>query len=170
MPRKKSPISVRVKDSFTDGDQRSVSIEILAPQSSFSLSDLLAQEGAIDSLPTRLKDSVRGVIEGYIDSGSQTLAEVSKLLRSRTQPTIRSEHLHAKRGTGTTNEAQTPPARVPRAMAAGGDTQSADVMSAGLASSLRAANISPAQPEPRYPSAPPKPSTDLGVSELYTKL
>ncbi len=83
MARKKSPVSIRVKDSVTEGEQRLVSIEIVAPQSCFVLSDTFAQEGAIEALPKRLKDTIREVVEAYIDSGSQTLAEVSKLLKER---------------------------------------------------------------------------------------
>lgn len=84
MARKKSPISVTVKESLTDGDQRLISIEVLVPQSQLFLSDTFARQGTLEPLSKLIKASTLGVVERYINAGGETLAEVSRLLKNRT--------------------------------------------------------------------------------------
>ena len=77
MPKAIKKIEVEVKQT-DEGDKRRVAIEVRAPRSMFSLSDLLCQGKAIGTLEARLRGCCRKATLEYIGQGRELLSIVKE--------------------------------------------------------------------------------------------
>ena len=78
MPKVTQLINVAVIDRGKIGEKRKVSVELEAPSDLFCLSDLLAQEAAVQSLKTILAAAARQALAEYAGSGKKMVRGATK--------------------------------------------------------------------------------------------
>ena len=89
MPKAIQKIEVEVRKT-DEGEKRRVVIEVRAPRSMFSLSDLLCQGKAIGTVEALLKDSCRKAVLEYIGKGRELLS-IAKERKGAAEPRPRTK-------------------------------------------------------------------------------
>jgi len=77
-------IKVEVTDS-TEGETRTFTIVLRAPNSDFQLADLLQQRGVIAPLDGELKQAVRVAIENYLSGAEALISTLTKVSKAAPQ-------------------------------------------------------------------------------------
>jgi hypothetical protein len=85
MPKLSQVISVQVVDAGEVGLKRKLTLEIEAVSDLFTLSDMLAREGAVKDIENHLKRAGRRALIEYIGSGREFLKGMGKKQKNETE-------------------------------------------------------------------------------------
>lgn len=77
MALKMERIKVEVTDS-TEGETRTIKINLRAPNSDFQLADLLRQRGVISPIDGELKQAVKVAIQNYLSGAEALISTLGK--------------------------------------------------------------------------------------------
>ena len=86
MPKIDQQISVKVADK-REGERRRVTIEVDAPTALFTLSDVLAEQGAFKGLESTLRTATRETLTLYLKQGRTFIKAATNQTKKATQET-----------------------------------------------------------------------------------
>jgi hypothetical protein len=86
MALKMERIKVEVTDS-TEGETRTIKINLRAPNSDFQLADLLRQRGVISPIDGELKQAVKAATQNYLSGAEALVSTLGKVSTATPQTT-----------------------------------------------------------------------------------